>query len=175
MGKTAKIFRGLLLLAALILFVFSESARAADEPVISQFFAAQELVSGETWKIYLKASSPAADMKYIYATVEQKGGPPYPVSLTRIKKGNERTLSGYLYLNTFSDDGGSNLYPLNLTVQIVDERGRFSNPVAFPLLFKWHASKPEPPAGAFEEKDLGPIMIRLRQLPENGDNSYTAN
>jgi len=154
---------------------FTQSIPAAEEPVISHFFAARELVSGETWKIYLKASSPTADMKYIYATVEQKGATHYPVSLTRIKKGDERTLSGYIYLNTFSDDGGPNLYTLNLTVQIKDERGRFSNPVTFPLAFKWRASKQEPPAGVFEEKDLGPIMIRLRQNYDHGDSSYSAN
>ena len=74
MEKATKSLIGLLLGAVLTLFAFSGSIPAADEAVISHFFAAQELVSGETWKIYLKASSPSADMKYIYATVEQKGG-----------------------------------------------------------------------------------------------------
>ncbi len=160
--------------ASFLLFLLASFGQAAEEPVISQSFAVQELVSGETWKIYLKASSPTADMKYIYAIVEQKGGTHYPLSLTRIRGENKREISGYVYLNTFNDEGGRNLYTLNLTLQIRDEKGRFSNPVTFPLSFKWQAEKKEPPAGVFEEKELGPIMIRLTQRFDSGDSSYSA-
>jgi len=173
MDKKNKYAAVLFLAGALSFSLFSEFAPAAEDPLISHFFAAQELVSGETWKIYLKASSSAADMKYIYATVEQKGGTIYPVSLTRIKKGDERSLSGYLRLHTASAGNDWNVFTLDLTIQIKDERGRFSNPVIFPLKFNWRASKQEPPAGVFEERDLGPIMIQLRPLQDAGDSSYS--
>ena len=174
MKKNSRFAAGFTAGAALIFFVFAAPGQAGEEPVISHFFAVQELVSGETWKIYLKASSPAADMKYIYAIVEQRGGTHYPLSLTRIKEEDKRAVSGYVYLNTFNDEGGSNLYTLNLTLQIRDEKGRFSNPVTFPLTFKWRAEKKDPPAGIFEEKELGPVMIRLSQRYDSGDSSYSA-
>ena len=173
MKKAIKFLSRFLWGTVLTLFAFSGSIPAAEEPVINHFFAAQEMVSGNTWKIYIKASSPAADMKYIYATVEQKGGTIYPISITRIKKGDARVFSGYLYLPTASAGNDWNIFPLDLTIQIKDEQGRFSNPVKFHLNFNWRASKQEPPAGVFEEKDLGPIMIQLRPFQDFGDGSYS--
>lgn len=174
MKENLRFAAGFIAGASLLFFVFAAPGQAGEEPVISHFFAVQELISGETWKIYLKASSPAADMRYIFATVEQTGGTHYPLSLTRIREENKREISGYVYLNTFNDEGGRNLFALKLTLQIRDEKGRFSNPVTFPLTFKWRAEKKEPPTGIFEEKELGPIMIRLSQRYDSGDSSYSA-
>jgi hypothetical protein len=174
MRRTSRAAAGIIGGVSIVLFLLASFGQAGEDPFIGQSFAVQELVSGETWKIYLKASSPAADMKYIYAVVEQKGGTNYPVSLTRIREMNKREISGYVYLNTFNDEGGRNWYTLNLTLQIQDEKGRFSNAVTFPLSFKWRAEKKDPPAGVFEEKELGPIMIRLSQRYDSGDSSYSA-
>jgi hypothetical protein len=173
MRRTSRAAVGIIGGVSIVLFILTSFGQAGEEPVISQSFAVQELVSGETWKIYLKASSPAADLKYIYAVVEQKGGMNYPLSLTRIREKNKREISGYVYLNTFSDEGGRNWYTLHLTLQIQDEKGRFSNPVTFPLTFKWRAEKMDPPAGVFAENELGPIMIRLSQRYDSGDSSYS--
>ena len=145
----------LLVIGASSLALFAASVPAAEEPVITQSFAASELASGDTWKIYLKASSPAADMKYIYATVEQKGGTIYPISINRIKKGDEKALSGYLYLYTASAGSDWNVFTLTLTIQIKDERGRFSNPVNFPLKFNWRASKQEASGRSIRGKGPG--------------------
>jgi len=170
MGK-----RGISLLGFLFVFcIFHSSlseAEAAEGPVISKFFATSELVPGDTWKIYLNASSSDANMKYLYATVEQAGGMAYPVSITRIKGEDQKDLSGFLYLYTQSASS-MEFVTLKLVVQIRDDKGRVSEPAVFPLTFKSRASVEAPPAGSFREKDLGPVMIRLRPVGDDGDASH---
>ncbi|MBP1712889.1 MAG: hypothetical protein H6Q42_1092, partial [Deltaproteobacteria bacterium] len=63
MDKKNKYAAVLFLAGALSFSLFAGFALADEDLLISHFFASQELVSGETWKIYLKASSSAADMK----------------------------------------------------------------------------------------------------------------
>lgn len=161
---------GLLLVlgGALLVGMSHANAYASEGPIISQSFASGELMPGGTWKIYLKASGGEANMKYLYSTVEQSGGSPYPLSLTRIKGDTRKALSGYFYLPTFSAGVPIDYVILRLVVQIQDDKGRFSEPVVFPLTFKARAFVKQPPEGVFEEKELGPIMIRLRPVGEDG-------
>jgi len=137
-------------------------------PVITQSFASPNLRPGDTWKVYLKASDPDGDMKNLYATVFQYGKGPYPLSITKIKEGDGRDLSGYFYLNTGSDPGMM-FKNLILTVHIQDKAGHFSAPAVFPFAFHSGSVQQTPPTGVFLEKDLGPIMVSLRSSSEGGD------
>ncbi len=143
-------------------------AEAAAGPVINNSFATPELVPGETWKIYIKASSSDANMKYLYATVEQAGGTGYPMSTTRIKASDQKELSGFLYLETQSAGSSMDAVKLKIVVHIRDDKGHLSDPVIFPLTFKSRGSLKAPPAGLFLEKEIGPIMIRLRSNGDSG-------
>ena len=130
-------------------------------PVITQSFASKQLRPGDTWKVYLTASDPDGDMKNIYATIAQPGMAGYPVSITKIKDGDRKDLSGYIYLNTVGVQG-LNFVSLTLTVQIQDKAGHFSQPAVFPLSLSFSSQQQTPSPGIFPEKDLGPIMITLR-------------
>ena len=141
-----------------------EGAGVKAVPVITQSFASKEIRPGETWKIYLKVSSPEADIKNIYAVVYQAGAGPYPVSIIRIKEETQKELSGYIYLDTYSPYTSFGFVPLKLTVEIQDKAGRFSAPVAFPLFMHGRAIQEAPPEGIFKEQDLGPIMVTLRGI-----------
>lgn len=137
---------------------------AASKPTITDSYASNQLRLGDTWRVYIKASDPNNDMDTILATIEQPGkGGAYPPSYTRIKDGNKRELSGYLYWNTSQEvqSQGLNFTNLVLTVQVKDKAGNVSNPVRFPLHFSLSAVQQPPPAGAFQNRDLGPIMIRV--------------
>lgn len=137
-------------------------------PVISESFASKQIKPGDTWKVYLKATDPDGDMKNIVCIIDQAGKGVYPVSYTRIREENGKELSGYIYLYTAGIQG-LNYVPLTLTVQIEDKAGHFSQPVSFPLFLNNKAIQEKPPAGVFQEKDLGPILIYLRPLGEDGD------
>lgn len=157
-----------------IFFVFGglawavKDSRADEGPRIINFYASKEMVPGDTWKVYIKATDPDANMKYVFAVIDQAGGGGYPVGITRIKPENQKEMSGYLYLNTITSYQAMDYVTLKLTLQIKDDKGRFSEPVVFPLTFLARSSQENPPSGVFQEKDLGPIMIQLHPVGNQG-------
>jgi len=133
-------------------------------PVISQSFASPKIRAGQTWKVYLTASESDGEMKNIVSVIDQPGVGTYPVSITRIRKEEDRReLSGYVYLNT-PVSGGFDFVNLTLHVQIEDRAGHYSKPVSFPLSFSTRDRQEPAPQGLFKEKDLGPILIQLRTI-----------
>ncbi len=133
-----------------------------SKPVISQAFAAKEMRSGDTWKVYLNASDPDGNMKYIIANVNQFGNAGgYPVTFIRLKGENTREFSGFIYLNTNqSAHSGLMFTNLTMTVEIKNKTGITSQPMTFPLHFA-QVKQELPPPGVFQEKELGPVMIRI--------------
>ena len=135
----------------------------AGKPIIHDSFAAKEISPYETWKVYVKASDPDGSMRSIYAVVEQRGIGPYPLSITRLKAENQKEFSGYVYLNSAgSDVSAMNYSQVNLTIWVQGRGGKFSEPATFTVSLNNRYKQEPPPAGKFEEKDLGPIMILLR-------------
>jgi hypothetical protein len=145
-----------------------EGVDAKVGPVITQSFASKEIRAGETWKIYLNVSSPEADIKNIFALVDQPGVGEYPVSIIRIKEQNQKELSGYIYLNAYNSYYVLQFIPLKLTVQVQDRAGHFSEPVIFPLFIQSRAVQEAPPQGVFKEQELGPIMVTLQGIRKKG-------
>ncbi len=141
---------------------------AEEGPRITNSFAAKEVVPGDTWKVYINAADPDANMKSVFATIDQAGGNAYHLSITRIPSGNQKELSGYLYLNTMTRYSAMDYVTLKLTLQIRDDKGRFSEPVVFPLTLLARSSQEYPPSGVFQNKALGPIMIELKPVTNDG-------
>jgi hypothetical protein len=175
-----KIFASLALVSLLALYPgisgAAEKAEGKAAPAITASFAAPELTPGATWKIYLKASDPDGDMRYIVATVKQAGAGVYPLSFTRIREENRKELSGYVYLNTFATSNYSSLlyYGLTLTLWVQDRAGNFSNPVEVPMTFgSREEAQSAPPAGTYKDQDLGPIMIPLRSISAQNQTGAT--
>lgn len=137
-------------------------------PVITESFASKQIKPGDTWKVYLKAYDPDGDMKNIVCIIEQAGKGVYPVSYAKIREEDQREFSGFIHLFTAGIQG-INYVPLTLTVQIQDKAGHFNQPVSFPLFLNNKSTQEKPPSGIFQEKDLGPILINLRPLGEDGD------
>ena len=145
------------------LMMTGEEKYGKSVPVITEVFASQQLRPGDTWKVYLKASDPDGDMRYITAVVYQPGWGDYPISRTRIRRENGKELDGYMYLNTLVPGGYEfeNFFTYWLTVQIQDKAGHFSKPVEFAVTFNKRAIQQTPPPGVFKEQDLGPILVNL--------------
>ncbi len=131
-------------------------------PRITASFASPEIRPGAVWKVYLKASDPAGQMRYIVAEIRQAGRSSYPPARIRIREEDRKNLSGYIYLNSGSESAGQlNSLALTLTVRIQDRSGDLSPEVSFPLSWNDRADPQDPPFGTFEEEDLGPVMIQL--------------
>jgi hypothetical protein len=146
-----------------------EDRYGKNRPTITHSFAAKEMRVGDVWKVYLKASDPDGDLSYIVATIDQPGkGGAYPPSYIRIK--DPKDLSGYIFFNTDVNIQQGLLYTnLTLTVAVKDKAGHFSDPVSFPLHFRNIGRQEPPPAGVFQEKELGPIMIQIQPLGDDGN------
>jgi hypothetical protein len=132
-------------------------------PVITQSFASPKIAPGDDWKVYVKGSDPDGDMKDFICNIRQPGVGNYPVGITRIKEGNQKELSGYLFLD-ISTQAKLDFVEITLTVQIRDRSGQVSKPVEFPLSINSRNTQEPPPAGVFQENKLGPIMIQLRPV-----------
>jgi hypothetical protein len=141
-----------------------EARYGKNTPVINEYFASKEMRPGGTWMVYLKASDPDGDMANILCTIDQPGMGIYPRSITRIKKEDRKELSGYIYLPMENSGNVLNLVTLTLRVQIQDQAGHYSAPVSFPLSLNDRYAQESPPKEKFQDKDLGPIMIRVRTI-----------
>jgi len=139
-----------------------EGTDAKAGPVITQSFATSEVRPGDTWKVYLNVSSPDTALTNIYTIIDQPGVGEYPLSIIRIKEQNQKELSGYIYLNTWTPYATMEFVPLKLTIQVQDRAGRFSAPVVFCLYIHSRAAQEAPPQGIFKDVDLGPVMVTLR-------------
>ncbi|HEX7371328.1 MAG TPA: hypothetical protein VF372_00810 [Thermodesulfobacteriota bacterium] len=135
-------------------------------PVIEQSFASKAMKKGDTWRMYLRASDPDGDMKTIIAYFERgAGGGTTAVSHTRIKENDRQEISGNLYWYPGPDSYA--VPEMVMTIQIQDMAGHFSKPVSLPLRIQLSGSQELPPEGAFQEKELGPVMITLRPVSAN--------
>jgi len=140
-------------------------------PVISQSYASPQMAPGKNWKVYLKASDADGDMETIAGTVHQPGVGTYPVSLTRIGEKYRKEFSGYVYLVIPSFSELDNV-GIDVTIQVRDRAGQFSQPVKLPLSIGMLAKEEPPPPGVFQENDLGPIMVELRTVGGREDRDF---
>ena len=165
----------LVLLSMGVGFVPVAGVSAADKatPMITHSFASKEVRPGDLWKVYLKVSDPNGEVKNIYATVIEPGIGQYPLSIIRVKNGDRKELSGYIYLNTFSPNFPLNFVTLTLTVEVQDRSGAFSEPAVFQLAMNSRSSQDAPPNGVFKEEALGPISVQLRT--PGGDDGRSGN
>ncbi len=144
----------------MVLPVPGQEEGGPNAPVITQSFASNLFNPWYPWKIYLNASDSSGQMKYIVAVIYQPGFGDSAPSFTRIRKENQKDLSGYTYLTAFNATPNRlNFTNMTLKVWIEDYKGNFSKPAVFIVEFSSRAKVEAPPAGIFKEQDLGPIMI----------------
>jgi hypothetical protein len=169
--KILMVFVSLFLAIAYVTLASAQVREGTGVPVITQSFASKEVRPGDTWKIYMNVSDPNGDLKRIFAVIDQLGVGEYPVSMIRVKGKNDKELSGYIYLYTSAPGFSGEFVKLTLTVQVEDKSGKFSQPAVFPLFMQSRASQETPPQGVFKEEAIGPIMVRLRNIPGGVSNS----
>lgn len=138
----------------------SENNQEKGKPVITQTFASSRISPGEVWQVYLNATDEDGDMNYILCEVYQAGMGDYPLTFIKIPDDQQRNLSGYIYLPT-AGIHSLDFLNLSLKVTIQDRIGQYSESVSFTLTFDPGAKQENLPAGIFQERELGPIMVKL--------------
>lgn len=141
-------------------------------PVITHWFASEELSHGDIWKIYLEAHDPDGDMRQFVCAFTQSGYGPYSSEYVIIKKRHRESMKGYLRFPSYVGAGRTlpEWTQLSLTIYIRDKAGNTSNKVVFPLVLSRGAKQGTPPSpfdiGQLDE--LGTIAVELID-PQRGN------
>jgi hypothetical protein len=101
-------------------------------PVVTPSLASPKIAPGGDWKVYINASDPDGDLKDFICTIRQPGVGNYPAGIRRIKEGNQKELSGYLFWD-ISPQAKLDSAEITPGGQIRDPAGQVSKPVEFPL------------------------------------------
>ena len=138
-------------------------------PIITHWFASEELSHGDIWKIYVEANDPDGDMRQFVCVFNQVGYGLYSSEYVVIKKRHREKMKGYLAFPSFLGAGFwlPEWTQLSLTIYIRDKGGNISNKVAFPLVLS-RGAKQEPPPSPF---DIGGLD-RLGTIPVELINPY---
>ncbi len=130
-------------------------------PEVLDFYAAEKIRPGASWRVYLHARDADGDMKDISSMLYVPGFGFSPTTFTRLKKENRDEFVGYLFLRTPLDNSllGEKF---ELRVFIRDQRGNRSEPIKITVTFgyegpetiteKWQAAS---------ERRLGGIMVDI--------------
>jgi hypothetical protein len=105
-----------------------------EAPEIIDYYAAEVISPGATWRVYLKAKDNDGDMRDIVSMLSQTGRSPYPTSFTRLEEKHNREVVGYLSLRTPVD---RHLVQdrFNLRIFVRDSQRNRSERIELPLRF----------------------------------------
>ena len=105
-----------------------------DAPVIIDYYAAEVIRAGNTWRVYLHAKDKNGDMRDIVVRLLQTGAASAGTSTTRIEEKHSGEVAGYLSLRTPRD---TNLRRDRFTLRVLvrDREGNRSERVELPLRF----------------------------------------
>ena len=105
-----------------------------DAPVIIDYYAAEVIRPGATWRVYLHARDKNGDMRDIVVRLLQTGAASAGTSTTRIEEKHSGDVAGYLALRTPRD---INLRRDRFTLRVLvrDSEGNRSERVELPLRF----------------------------------------
>jgi len=107
---------------------------SGEAPEIIDYYAAEVIRSGATWRVYLKAKDNDGDMRNIIARLSQTGRGVTGTSSTRIEEKHSGEVAGYLALRTPRDRRlGRDRFTLRILVD--DSQGNRSERVELPLRF----------------------------------------
>jgi hypothetical protein len=154
--------KGILLVLVLGLMVFcatKDSSAQGSKPVIEKVWASPVTPTGTLLKVYIKASDPDGDMKWLYISAgvgKQSTVGAVPI---RLKGEAAKSLNGYVYWDSSRMTANSVEATAEFTVE--DAKGLESEAKSITLqLKKGKDVKAEKAPSDFEEKEIGPIMLR---------------
>ena len=154
--------KGILLVLVFGLMVFcvtKGSGAQGGPPVIEKVWASPVIPTGSLVKIYIKASDPDGNMKWLYISAgvgkqSVLGGVPL-----RLKGESTKSLNGYVYWDSSRVTAANVSATVEFTVE--DATGKESEAKSVTLeLKKGKDVKAEKAPSDFQEKEIGPIMRR---------------
>lgn len=139
-------------------------------PVITDSFAATEVSHGDSWKVYVKASDPDGDMRYLAYSIRVSGQDGH-TNRVGVRKGDRAELLGYLNISfPPAQDAWGEWANLTLTLYVQDSQRNTSEKVSFTTALS-RGVKQASPLAPFDIgglKALGHIWVQLPRIPRGG-------
>jgi hypothetical protein len=130
---------------------------------LEKVWVSPEVNRGDLLKVYIKASDPEGDMKWIMVGAGRgKGQGALSSSSTRLRIEDQKDLNGYVFWDTGQapSTGASG----RLEITIVDRKGNESETLSLPVKIVAMGAKSQSAPEEFKEKEIGPIMIDARSM-----------
>jgi len=159
--------RGILLGLVLGLMVLGSAmvSSAQEAPVLEKVWAPAELNSGKLLKIYIKASDPQGDMRWLVVSGGRAGGThPTGAVPIRLKKSLGKDLNGYIYWDTSKAFIKEAI--LMAEILIEDWKGNESETKSVTVKIVSKGAKAEKVPADFREVEIGPIMVGELEKPK---------
>ena len=156
--------KGILLVLVLGLMVFcatkdSIAQAQGAKPVIEKVWVSPVTPTGTLLKIYIKASDPDGDMKWLYISAGVGKQSVLGAVPIRLKGESAKSLNGYVYWDSSRVTAGKVSATAEFSVE--DTKGLESEAKSVTLeLKKGKDVKAEKAPSDFQEKEIGPIMMR---------------
>ena len=152
--------RGLLvgLVLGLIVLGTAVESSAQGGPALEKVWAPSEVNFGDMLKIYIKASDPEGDMRWVMISAGKSGenDPAASVPL-RLKKQFRKNVNGYVYCQT--DRAIDRKVEGKFVIQIEDFKGNESQPMSVIVNLVPKGAKAQKAPADFQEIPIGPIML----------------
>ena len=133
-----------------------------DAPVITDYYAAEVISLGATWRVYLHARDRNGDMRDIVCVLAQRGFGTYPASVTRLSEGHREEVAEFLTMTT---PVNPNLWRDSFTLRVLvrDAEGNRSERLELPLRFGRGTEQETPEKWKrVADHNLGSIQVRIR-------------
>ena len=150
--------RGMLLGLVLGLMVLGAAMECSAQggPVLEKIWVSPEVNSGSLLKVYIIATDPEGDMKWVVVS-GGKGDKPTGALPIRLGKDMRKDLNGFVYCDTGKaaqrDVSGT------VFIQIEDQKGNESETKSAPVKIVGKGAKAEKPPADFKEVAIGPVML----------------
>jgi hypothetical protein len=143
---------------------------SGSPPVLENVFLSPEVNFRDTVKLYLRASDPDGDMKWVLTSIGQRadveGRPIYP-GATRLRGEHQKSVSGCLVWDSSRAVAAQEGAAVSgvVAIWVEDAAGNSSEKKYLPVTIVQSGAKfQSPPAGEFSEKAIGNIIVDTRNL-----------
>jgi hypothetical protein len=154
--------KGILLVLVLGLMVFcatKDSSAQGGPPVLEKVWASPVMPNGSLVKIYIKASDPDGDMKWLYISGGVGKQSVLGAVPIRLKGESTKSLDGYVYWDSSRVTAGDVSATAEISVE--DAKGNESGAKSITFeLKKGKDVKAQKAPSDFQDKEIGPIMMQ---------------
>ncbi len=157
--------KGMVLGLAMTLMILGAAAvsSAQSGPVLEKIWAPAELNAGSILRIYIKASDPDGNLRWVIVSGARGGQKAEPTGAVpiRVTKEFRKDMNGYVYWDT--KQASVTNTEGKIWIQLEDWKGNESDTKFVVIRLVPTGAKEERPPAEFKNVEIGPIMVHTLQ------------